>query len=369
MIRIIHIITGLNNGGAEMMLYKLLENIDKSKYKIEVISMMDKGIMGPKIENLGINVHTLDMKQGIPSIKSILKARKICSDADFIQSWMYHADLFSFIIGKIFMNKKVIWGIRRANLEKGKNKKSLLMIAKINSFLSKFVNEIVSCSIEAKKTHIDYGFKESKIVVIPNGFSIEKYSYNSEAKKKLLKELGINENKTILSVVGRWNILKDHKNALDSLVLLKEKYSNLIMIFAGTGMKKNNKELIDLIKERNLGNEIYLLGRREDIPDIMSATDIYVSSSSGEGFPNVIGEAMACETPCVVTNVGDSAYIVGETGIVVPRQKPKQLANGIEKLLKLDLEKREELVKFARQRIVDNFEVSKVVEMYTKLYK
>lgn len=367
--KIVHIITGLNNGGAEMMLYKLLEGVDKKKYKIEVISMMDKGIMGPKIEKQGIKVYTLDMKQGIPNIKSILKAIKICNDVDFIQSWMYHADLFSFIIGKIFMNKKVIWGIRRSNLEKGKNKKSLLMIAKINSFLSRFVDNIISCSIEAKKTHIDYGFSKNKIDVIPNGFSLEKYSYNKYAKENILEELKMEEEKIILSVVGRWNILKDHKNVLDSLVILKQKYQNLIMVFAGTDMDKSNEELMNLIKERKLENEVYLLGRRDDIPNIMSATDIYVSSSSGEGFPNVIGEAMACKTPCVVTDVGDSAYIVGETGVVVPRQNPKQLANGIEKLLDLNFKEREKLGEEARQRISNNFEISKIIKMYIKLYK
>lgn len=367
--KIIHIITGLGNGGAEMMLFKLLENTKNNKSKIEVISMMDEGIMGEKIEKLGIKVHTLNMNRGIPNLSGIKKAKKICENANIIQSWMYHADLFSFIVSLFVKPQKLIWGIRRSNLEKDKNKKSTLLIAKINSFLSnRVVNKIVSCSKIATEVHSDYGYCKEKIVTIPNGFSLEKYKYFKEAKEKIIDELKINKNNKILTLVGRWNILKDHNNCLEALKILKEKRDDFTMIFCGTGVDPTNKELVRMIKEKKLENNVIILGRRKDIPNIMSATDIYISSSSGEGFPNVVGEAMACECPCIVTDVGDSAYIVGDTGIVIPRQNSELLAKGIDKLLNLKEIERKELGKLARQRIMDNFEISKVVSLYEKLY-
>ena len=367
--KIIHIITGLNNGGAEMMLYKLLQGIDRKKFNLEVISMIDQGVMGSKIEALGIKVHTLNMKRGIPSFSGILKARKICKNTDYIQSWMYHADLLSFLIGKMTLRKNVIWGIRHSNLERGKNKKSLLVIAKINAFLSTFVNAIISCSIVAKEVHINYGFNKENIVVIPNGFSINEYHYNKQAKSKLLTEFNIPPGTILLTNVARWNILKDHKTALESLAILKKERADLLFLFVGTEISAENKDLSVLINERGLKDDVLLLGRREDIPNIMSATDVYVSSSSGEGFPNVIGEAMACETVCVVTNVGDSAYIVGDTGRVVNRGDSVELAMEIKSLLSLKEKDRNFLAGKARQRIIDNFEISNVVSQYEALYK
>lgn len=365
---IVHIITGLGNGGAEMMLYKLLEKSDKSKFNFKVISMLDEGIMGEKINNLGVPVYTLKMKRGVPSLFSIIKTINICKNADIIQSWMYHADLLSFIVGKIFLKKRVIWGIRRANLEKDKNKRSTLLIAKINSILSKYIDKVISCSIEAKKTHLEYGFFNNNIEVIPNGFSIEKYFYDKNAKNLIRKELEISLNRIVLILAGRWNILKDHNNCLEALRILKNSGYEVLLVFCGTEMDTKNVELMKLIYDKGLNNEVMLLGRREDIPQLFSASDIYVSSSSGEGFPNVIGEAMACELPCVVTDVGDSSYIIGNTGIVVPRQSPEKLADGIIKMINFSPEERKKLGEKARHRIISNFEIGEIVKCYEKLY-
>lgn len=364
--KITHIIVGLGNGGAEMMLYKLLKYIDKSKYDLQVISMMDKGVMGQRIEKLGIPVHCLNMKRGIPSFKVFFKTLKICKDSDIIQTWMYHADLLGFFIAKI-LKKKIIWGIRRSNLEKDKNKKSTLIIAKINSFLSRWVDVIISCSIVAKEKHIEYGYNFTNIVVIPNGFELEKFHYIKNSKNILIKEFPILKNKLIFSLVARYEILKDHKTCLDAMKIVKEKYTNdFILLLCGTEINKNNKELINLIIKNSLEENILLLDRRDDIPIIMSATDIYISSSSGEGFPNVIGEAMACETPCVVTDVGDSAYIVGNTGRVAERQNPEKLAEEIINFLETKeyIENRES----CRKRILENFEIKKIIMKYEDIY-
>lgn len=364
--KIVHIITGLGNGGAEMMLYKLLKHSDKNKYDFQVISMMNEGIMGEKIRNLNIPVYTLDMKRGIPSFKVILKVLKICEDVDIIQTWMYHANLLGFVIAKI-LKRRIIWGIHHSNLEKDKNKKSTLFIAKINAFLSKWVDVIVSCSIVAKENHIKYGYSLKNIEVIPNGFELEKFYYIENAKNKLIEEFPIVKDKLIFSLVARYEILKDHKTCLEAMKIIKEKFTqNFILLLCGKNINQENKELINLIVKNKLENNVLLLDRRDDIPIIMSATDIYVSSSSGEGFPNVIGEAMACETPCVVTDVGDSAYIVGDTGRIVERQNPKKLAMEI-----INFIESEEYIKNkkrCRERIINNFKINKVVREYEKCY-
>ncbi len=369
MIKIIHIITGLGNGGAETMLYKLLESINKNKYELEVISMMDKGITGLKIEKLGIKVHTLNMKRGVPNLSAIRKTINLCKNADIIQSWMYHADLFSFIVSRFCKPKKLIWGIRRSNLEWDKNKKSTIMIAKINSILSRYVDNIVSCSIAATEVHRKIGFDKKKLITIPNGFAINKFYNIKEAKAKLCKQFNISSEKKIFTLVGRWEILKDHENCLKALRILSERRDDFVLILCGTNITEENEKLLNMIEENKLKDKVLLLGRRDDVPEIMSATHIYISSSSGEGFPNVIGEAMACETICVVTDVGDSAYIVGETGEIVPRKNPLLLAKAIEKVLNYSEEQKKNKRKLARQRIVDNFEISNIIKKYNKLYE
>lgn len=365
--KIVHIIVGLNNGGAEMMLYKLLKYTDKEKYECSVISMMDEGIIGERIKKIRIPVYCLNMKRGIPSVQAIIKALGICKDKDIIQTWMYHADLLGFIISKI-LRKKVIWGIRRSNLEKDKNKKSTLIIAKINSYLSRWTDSIISCSIIAKEKHVEYGYCKEKINVIPNGFELDKFRYIENSKKILEEEFPILKDKLIFSLVARYEILKDHKTCIEAIKIIKEKYSkNFILLLCGTNVNEQNLDLMKLIVENRVQDNVLLLDRRDDIPIIMSATDIYISSSSGEGFPNVIGEAMACETPCIVTNVGDSAYIVGDMRQVVERQKPVELA---EKIIKF-IEKKEYLLnrKKCRERIVENFEIRKITLMYEKIYQ
>lgn len=366
--KITHLITGLNCGGAETMLYKLLRYMDQSKYDIEVISMINNGFYGEKIKKLGINVYHLNMKPKQLNIMVFIKACKLIKGADILQTWMYHANLFGYLIKKIVKVNKLIWGIHHSNLDKDKNKLMTLKIVKVCAKFSKKVDIIISCSKVATKVHIDYGYFPDNIVTIPNGFEMDKFSYDKKAKKKLLNELNIISNPFIISLVGRWDVLKDHKTFFQALRLINRAKDNFIAVLCGTNINYNNKELTNLLFSKQLYNKVFLLDRRNDIPKIMSASDILVSSSSGEGFSNVIGEAMCCETPCIVTNVGDSAYIVGNTGLVIKKQDPEQLAKSILKMMNMQKYELKELGKEARNRIMENFNIIKIIKKYENLY-
>ncbi len=366
--KITHLVTGLNCGGAETMLYKLLSHIDQSKYDVKVISMIDNGFYGEKIKKLGINVYHLNMKPKQLNIMAFIKACKLIKGADILQTWMYHANIFGYLINKIVRGKKIIWGIRHANLDRDKNKYRTLLIVKICAKLSKNVDHVISCSQTAVKTHIDYGYSPDNIITIPNGFEMNKFTYNKVAKKQLLCELKITSNPFVISLVGRWDVLKDHKNFFQALRLVAQVKNNFFAILCGSNINYTNKELKDLVLLNQLRNKVFLLDKRNDIPRIMSASDILVSSSSGEGFSNVIGEAMACETPCVVTNAGDSAYIVGKTGLVIEKQDPKQLAKAILKMMDMKKYELRELGKEARNRITENYDIINIVKNYEALY-
>lgn len=359
--KIVHIITGLGSGGAENMLHKLLKYSDEDKYYHEVISLMDEGVYGKKIEDLGIKVHCLDLnKKNI--LKSLMKSRKICKGFDIINTWLYHADIFGFVVSKVLLRKKLIWNIRHSNLDKDVNKSSTLKIVKLNSFISKYVNSITYNSNKALETHTEVGYKNERSVVISNGFELDKFKFSLDDRLRVRKNLGLIDDKIIITV-GRWDIQKDYYTLLKSLNELKKIETEFKMLMVGTNLDTSNKELMKLIDNYNLKNNIILLGRRDDIPELLSAADIYVSSSLGESFSNSIGEAMACELPCVVTNVGDSKLMVGDTGKVVESgdymDMSRELFSYVEKK---DLGRNS----LARDRVIKNYGIEAIVEKISK---
>ena len=139
-------------------------------------------------------------------------------------------------------------------------------------------------------------------------------------------------------------------------------------MLAGQGLDSSNLVLAKYIDDAQLRDSVFLLGRRDDIPRIMAGLDIYTSSSCSEGFPNVVGEAMACGVPCVVTDAGDSAYVVGETGVVVPPSNPEALAQGMDRLIIMLPEERRRLGEAARRRVQENFDITMIVKRLETLY-
>lgn len=369
--KIIHIITGLNAGGAETMLYKLLSNIDRTKFELKVLSLTDIGSIGKKIEKLGISVKALDMKRGVPDpryvfrLATILKKEKL----DIVQTWMYHADLIGGLAAKLVRNIPIVWNIRHSNLDPEGNKKTTILTAKACAKLSKTIpKKIICCSEASFKVHSELGYEEEKMIVIPNGFDLDAFKPDAEARYSVKRELRIPDDAAIIGMVARFDPQKDHKNLINAAGLLCRSNKNIHFILCGYGITNDNKQLAKWIQEHNLQVNFHLLGRRADMARITTAFDIASSSSYGEGFSNVVGEAMSCEVPCVVTNVGDSAYIVGDTGIVIPPKNPLAMAKAWEKLIKLPAEERKILGKLARKRIEDNFEINFVVNQYEALY-
>jgi len=360
MIKVVHIITGLGSGGAENMLYKLLKYSDRKKYYHEVISLLDEGVYGNKIEELGIKVHCLNINK-TNMFSSILRARGICKNFDIIDTWLYHADMFGFFIAKILLKKKLIWNIRQSNLDKDANKPIILKIVKINSILSRYVNIITYNSNKAYQNHIKAGYVNKNSVVIPNGFELDKFKFRLNDRIKIREELGLKEKDKVIITVGRWDIQKDYCTLLKALNELKKQNIKYKMIIVGTNLDYENSELVDLIDFYNLKDSVILLGRRDNIPELLSAADVYVSSSIGESFSNAIGEAMACELPCIVTDVGDSRLLVGDTGVIIKPKDYIAMSRELARFLKDDSLSRNIN---ARTRVLKNYEIKNVSKIY-----
>jgi glycosyltransferase involved in cell wall biosynthesis len=188
-------------------------------------------------------------------------------------------------------------------------------------------------------------------------------------KTVLSKELDFEENKNVLIHVGRWDPLKDYENLIESLHHLKILRKDFMALLVGKEISYENSHLVELIKKYDLDSYVKLLGRREDVPKLMASADLFISSSSNEGFPNVIGEAMASETYCVVTDAGDSSSLIGNEGKIVKVKSPKDLANALGESLSMSSEELQIASEKARKRIIDNFTIEYATNEYQKLYE
>ena len=372
-LRLVHVITGLELGGAEVMLYELLNATDPRRFQSAVISLSAPGPLQPRIEALGVPVHSLGMPGGRPSLSALIRLgrRLRALRPDLVQTWMYHADLLGGMAARLATPAPVVWGLHNSNLDPRTTKWTTRATVWSSARLSRLVpRRILSCSQVAMRVHRDLGYDAGRMVVIPNGFDLGRFQPNRGHYAAVRAELGVAPDAALVGLVGRWHPQKDHRNFIDAAARIARHRPNTWFVLAGTDVVDTNPELHARIRETGVAERFRLLGTRSDMPRLTAAFDLAVTSSkSGEAFPLVIGEAMACGVPCVVTDVGDSALLVGATGRVVPPGDPAALAAAIESLLALSGEQRRVLGAAARARIRADYAVAVIAERYQSLYR
>lgn len=370
-IKIAFITVGLGTGGAEMMLWKLLSGMDRSLFEPVVVVLGKLGPVAEKIEALGVPVYCLGMSRTAPW-KAFSRLVKLLRDLRpaVLQGWMYHGNLSAQMAAPFVPGPKtVLWSVRHSLHSLKHEKKATAAIILLCSRLSGLPAAIVYNSATSSRTHEALGYRSDRSVVIPNGFDTSVFAPSAEARRKMRVELGVNEDCLLVGLIGRYHPVKDHATFLCAAGRLALKYPEVHFVLAGEGVDKSNSKLMSLIDENGLSGAVHLLGRRDDLAYVTAALDIASSASYSESFANVIGEAMSCAVPCVVTDVGDSALIVGNTGEVVPPRDPVVLATGWEKMIKMDRKGRERLGQMARQRIIDVFSMESIIKRYEELYK
>ncbi len=371
-IRLVHVITGLQTGGAEMMLFKLLSEINWEKFDCHVISLTSEGNVGPKISELGIPVIAIGMKNGLPDPIGFFRLFRTLKKLkpDIVQTWLYHADLLAGLAAKFVGVKKIYWNVRQSNLEAGLNKWHTRLTARGCALLSYWLPDKIICnSLTAIRVHQKVGYKASLFHLIGNGFDLEKFCIDPCAKSVLCKQLNISEKSLLIGLIARFDPQKDHQNFVLAANKVLESLPDAHFILVGSNIDYENKILSNLIEESGYKQNFHLLGEKDDISCINAALDVACSASLGEGFPNAIGEAMACGVPCVVTDVGDSAHLLGDTGIIVASANFQALAEAIIELLSTSERYRQKLGKKARQRIEEYFSIAAITDEYEKIYQ
>lgn len=371
---ILYITTGLYTGGAERMLYNLLTKINQQRFEPVVVSLINRGTWGDHIEKLGIPIYTLGMKQGsLPTPAIILRLHRIIHQIqpDLIQGWMYHGNLAALLAESLASrNIPVIWNIQHSMYSLKYEKQMTQYIIRLGAQLSKKPRSIVFVSQIGKKQHEAIGFYSKNGCVIPNASDNSLFVPSTEAKYSVRTELGLSEDSFLIGKFARFHPMKDHVNFLKAAAILVKKRQNVHFLLAGTQVERDNSELQQLIENLGISQQVHLLGERRDMPRLTAALNILtVASAFGEAFPLVIGEAMSCGVPCVVTDVGDSTWIVSNTGRSVPPKHPQALANAWQELIELSTHEREALGQAARARIMEHFSLQSVVNQYEELYE
>ncbi len=370
-IRVVHLISGLLQGGAESVLFRLVTWPDPEVEHI-VVSFADAGIYGQPLMDAGVEVKMLGMTPGRLSPADFWRLKKCLTrlNPDVIQTWMYHADLIGGLAARMAGFRHVAWGIRNSGANLAKSSRSAYLFARLGGFFSRWLPQrIVCCAEDACHRHVQWGYDPEKMVVIQNGYDLSRWVRNETARQALRAEWGLDEQTPLMGFVARWNPLKDHATLIRAFAQCLEKQPDLRCALVGKDMDAGNPVLMALLTEYGVREQTILLGMRNDVPGIMSALDLHVLSSIAEGFPNVVAEAMACGVPNVVTNVGDAALIVGDKGWVVPPADPVRLAEKIIQALDhIEKNGKNTLARQVRERVMNAFSLEKMVAEYRQTW-
>ncbi len=369
---ILHIIGDLDDGGVEKVLYELC--VEDKANRHTVVCFKDEGKYGQLRSANGVTVKCLQMPSGRLSLKGVWELMSFISrmSPTVIQTWMYHGSLIGSIAAKLVSSAPVFWSIHHGNLSVGTVKRTTRFVSNVLKYFSYFIpRAIIYCAHQSFSFHASLGYSKNKSVVIQNGYNFDKFKPDDLAREQFRESLSIRPDVPVFGMVARLDPQKDHKNLFEAISILKQSDDFFLFILVGSGMMPDNNKIIEVADQFDVKDRLIFLGQRQDIPVVMNGIDIHVLSSLGEAFPNVLAESMACGTPCVSTDVGDAALILGENGWIVRPRSPEDLANGMRAALRCfasdkpiwNLRKLE-----ARQRVVEKFGLARMVNKYTNIW-
>jgi glycosyltransferase involved in cell wall biosynthesis len=370
--KIVFIITGLTIGGAEIMLMRVLERIDRKEFELYVISLTDMGELGLKIASMGIAVEALELNAKMPSLIKLIKLVRLLNKIkpDLVNTWMYHADLFGGLAAKLAKISTIVWCVRSSNFLCVTSPWQTRIVLKICAAFSRWLPDLVLYnSQKGLKFHQTIGYKERNSGVMPNGIDLRVFQPNEQARLAVRQELGLEPTTILIGLIGRFDPLKNHEGFIQAAKKLHKFMPDVHFLLVGKDIEWSNKYLNDLITECNLGNNFHLIGARSDIQRVTAALDISTIASWSEAFPNVLIEAMASGVPCVSTDVGDASIIIANDEWIVPVGDMEYLADSWARNLRLTTEVRSALVMKGRERVLESFEIGEVVRRYEKIFQ
>ena len=370
-LRILHVTSGLGPGGAETVLFRLISNSKDSTH--EVICLGPRDSYSEQLERLGVPVHHIEFYSSSTAARGSLPLYRLIrsSKADVVQCWMSRGNAVGGLFSRI-AGKPVAWNIRFSTLDPLPLRSRTL--ARTSGRLAQWLADyVINCSVRSQELHKHMGYTAIDGGVIPNGYDAAAFFPDDEAKRGLRAKLGLTDADFAVGTIGRWHPQKGFPQLLQALRIVRDAGIPARLLMVGRELDEANADLKILIEQSGCAGFVDLLGERADIRSIARALDLHVLASVGaEGFPNAVAETMLSGTPNVVTDIGDSELIVSDTGWVVPPRDPDALAEAVKAAHRdwLDAPERwHARRKAARQRIVDNFSLERMVESYERVWR
>lgn len=368
-IRTLHVITGLGRGGAEAMLVKMADTMRSFGVESSVVSVKDRGPLADELERRAIPVESLhlDRVARLPGALTQLRAIVAKVRPDIVQGWMYHGNLLSSWAGKTG-GLPVVWGIRQSLYRIDTERRVTRAVIRLGAALSGHPSAIVYNSDLGRTHHVRAGFRADRAEIIPNGFNTDAFQPDLVQRGLFRARWGVTDDHDVVLLPARWHPVKDHITFLEAARLIADRRPSVRFVLAGTGVDGQNASLVARVRAQGLEPYCVLMGEVGAMAGVYAASDLVCLSSINEGFPNVLGEALATEVPCVTTDVGDARIIVGDAGRVVPPRNPSAMADACLELLEGGREVRGRLGAAGRTRVLQEYRVERVAERFADLY-
>jgi glycosyltransferase involved in cell wall biosynthesis len=363
--KLIFLARSLDRGGAERQLVLLAKALHANGYAPSVVTFYrTRGGYEEALLATGVRLLYAGKKGRWDILGFLWRMYRILKQEKpaILHGYLGTPNVLLALMKPFFRRVKLVWGVRASNMDMSRYD----WFSRLNYFLecrlSRFSDLIIANSLAGKNHSIAKGFPASKTIVIPNGVDTAYFCFSPVAREKARRAWGIGEKEILVGLVGRLDPMKDHENFLRAARMVKAVRNDIRFLCVGGGVPDYMEYLKRLANDLDVGEKLLWLPVQDDMLPVYCGMDLFVSSSSfGEGFSNAIAEAMACQLPCAVTDVGDSRMIVGETGKVVPPKDEKGLAQAILALASLPQEERRRLGENCRSRIVVEFGIEKLV--------
>lgn len=350
------------------MLSRLLTRVDRSRFEPSVISLKS-GPLEKGIRDLGIEVVSLGLRTPWSGVRALPALRRHVRrlDPDLVQGWMVYGNLAAQYCALAAPRRvPMLWNLRHSLDELALLRPRTRWVLRRAAAFSSWPEAIVFNSRTSARQHEEIGYDPSRTRVLPNGFDLEVFRPDAEARRSVRAEMGIHGDAPLIGIVARYHPVKDHANFLDAARLLAAAASPAHFVLAGRGT--DGAEMTAQVAALGLEDRVHALGERADVPRITAALDVATCCSVSEAFPNMVGEAMSCGVPCVVTDVGDAAWMIDGMGRVIRPRDSQALCDAWQSLLALSGEERVRIGEAARERVRAMFSLPDVARRYEDLW-
>lgn len=354
--KILFLTRSLDYGGAERQLVILARGLRDRGHEVAVAVFYPGGALESELRDTGVTAISLAKSGRWDVLGFLARLIRVVRQQRPDVLHTYIGNLVTVLVQPFCPSVKIVWGVRCSYIDFSRYDWLCRLCDAVSRYASHSADLIIANSHAGRRNHIGHGYPEEKTVVIHNGIDTDRFRHDPKVGERIRAEWGVAREEALAGIVGRLDPMKDHETFLQAASLLVQAGYRARFVCVGDGPPEYRLALQERACALGLSDRLLWVGMRSDVADIYNALDVLVNCSYGEGFSNVIGEAMACGISCVATDVGDSGLVIGRFGALVPPKDAVALKKGIEQVWSGRLPPAE-----IRQRIVEHFSIEALV--------